>query len=166
MNNQVLWTIVGAASGAILSLIASVVYEHAMLLKRPSRFFGKWHSSWQPSITPGWNWVNEDLFIERRYGKIFLRNENNSGGFPWRGKARLVGNKFLVGEWKSLLPSSQLKGTFTLAIGYNGSYMCGFFFAPDMPTPKLISAFVLGRKPEDVETGKRKLMQAKIVYPR
>jgi hypothetical protein len=58
------------------------------------------------------------------------------------------------------------KRDITLAIGYNGKYMCGFFFGPDMPKPKLMSAFILGRKPEDVETGKRKLMQAKIVYPR
>lgn len=156
----------GATIGAILSLIAYIAYEHALLLRKPSEFFGKWQSSWQPTITPSWDWVNEELVIKRRFGKIFLQNYNNSGGYHWRGRARIVENKFLIGEWKSTKHGAQMEGTFTLAIGYEGGYMCGFFFAPDTPTQKIVSAFVLGRTLKDIEDGKQKLMKAKIVFPR
>ena len=94
---ELLWTAIGAA----LSLVFVIIYEVAKQLRTPAGLFQVWHSTWQPTFDPGWDWVTEELEIRRGIRGIRVQNRRNSGGFEWHGTARLVDNTYLLGEWRS-----------------------------------------------------------------
>jgi hypothetical protein len=156
-----LWALVGA----LLSLMAYVAWEHLLLLRRPSGFFGEWRSSWQPTVNSGWHWVTENLIVRRRFGRVVLENSNNSAGYEWRGVGRIIDDRYISGQWKSLKPGSQSRGLFVLVMGFEGGYLVGFFFGEEKPGSKVTSGVVLGRTEQDVENAKKRLRTARPVLP-
>jgi hypothetical protein len=157
---QLIWTLLGAILGAIFSLIAYVFYESYLLIKQRQDLFTTWKSSWQPTLTKEFEWIEEDLTISRRWGKIFLKSANNSGGFEWEGNAKLIKNELLCGEWYSTKPNSNVKGTFALEFGFDGQYMIGFLFTSDIPEKsKVATGFVLGKTVEALGTGRKRLQE-------
>jgi hypothetical protein len=157
-----LWALVGG----LLSLMLYVGWEQLLLLRRPQGFFGEWLSSWQPTVDSGWHWVTERLNVRRRFGRVVLENHDNSAGYKWRGSGRIIDDRYISGQWKSIKPGSQSAGVFVLVMGFEGSYMVGFFFGEEKPDSKVTSGFVLGRTQEDVETAKRRLRTARPMLPR
>jgi hypothetical protein len=151
---QFLWAVVGA----FFSLLLYVGYERVLLLRRPKGFFADWHSSWQPTFALDLHWVTERLKIGKRFGRVVLESRENSEGYEWRGTARILDDRFIVGEWKSVKPGSQASGAFVLVMGLEGQYMIGLFLGPEAPGLKVASGFVLGRKPDDIDTAKNRLV--------
>ncbi|MDE2216794.1 MAG: hypothetical protein KGJ87_06505 [Planctomycetota bacterium] len=121
---------------------------------------------WQPTIDTGWDWVSENLVISRRWGKVVIRNSDNSRGYKWEGRARIYEDRFLLGEWKSKKPGAHSGGIFGLTLGFEGNYMCGYFIGPDTASSKIGSGFVLGRTEADVVQAKQRLEKSRIVFPR
>nr|VFJ47163.1 MAG: hypothetical protein BECKDK2373C_GA0170839_101732 [Candidatus Kentron sp. DK] len=150
--------------GAVFSLVVYIAYEHFFsLIPQRADFFGKWYSSWQPVIEKPMDWVEEELLITRRMGKIKLKSNNNTGGYEWEGSGKIYRKRFMFGEWRSCFHGSCVEGVFIITLGMEGGYMCGFFMASDNATDKLATAFALGRTLEDLERAQDRLRRASVV---
>jgi hypothetical protein len=93
-------------------------------------------------------------------------NRDNSAGYEWRGVARIIDDRYIAGQWKSVKPGSQSSGVFVLVMGFDGNYMVGLFFGEDRPGAKLTSSFVLGRTEVDVENAKSRMRSTRPVLRR
>ena len=49
---------------------------------------------------------------------VVLENHDNSDGYEWRGTGRIVGDRYISGQWKSTKPGSPSAGLFVLAMGF------------------------------------------------
>ena len=95
-----------------------------------------------------------------------LASAANSAGYEWKGTGRIIDDRYISGQWKSLKPGSQSGGLFVLVMGFEGGgYMVGFFFGEEKPGTKVTSGFVLGRTNQDVENAKSRLRTARPVFP-
>jgi len=157
---------VWAAVGALLGILFSAIYEFAGNLRSPANLRGTWNSTWQPTSSAGWDWVTEDLDVRRSPFGIRLRNRNNAAGFEWEGKGNLVRGTYLIGEWQSRKPGSNSEGVFALTYATDGNCLLGFFLSRDLDRGKIASGFVLGRTPQDMKEGRRKLESMRIRYPK
>jgi hypothetical protein len=158
---ELLW----AAIGSALSLIFYVLYEFVGQLRIPVDLFHVWHSTWQPTVALGWEWVTEELEIRRTICGIRMINRNNSRDFKWQGKARLIDNTYLIGEWKSLKPGANTEGVFSLTFSTEGNCLLGFFMSRDLDREKIASCFALGRTLDDMKEGRKKLESRQIKFP-
>ena len=159
---ELLWATIGAA----LSLVFYIIYEGAKQLRTPARLFRVWHSTWQPTVETGWDWVTEELEMRRSIRGIRLENHHNSGGFEWQGTARLVDNTYLLGEWRSTKPGSNAEGVFALTFATDGNCLLGYFLSRDLDRGKIASGFVLGRTEHDMIEGRKKLESMRIKFPK
>ncbi|GEM_PF-6581840 len=159
---QLIWVIAGAAIG----LLFQVLYEFVGQLRVPVALFQEWHSTWQPTSAAGWDWVTEVLEIRRGIFGIRLKNRDNSKGFEWQGKAKLVDKTYLIGEWKSMKPGSNAEGVFALTFETDGNCLLGYFLSRDLDRRKIASGFVLGRTEQDMLEGRKKLSEMRIRFPR
>ncbi len=137
--------------GAVLGYTFQVAHEFIGQLRAPRGLFCTWQSSWQPTSVPESKWVSEELKIKRTVFGIQLININNSDGYEWIGKAKLINNKHLIGEWKSTKHGATAEGVFSLVFHIDGSFLTGFFQGPDLGQGKITSRFVLGRTKEDMK---------------
>jgi hypothetical protein len=78
--------------------------------------------------------------------------------------ARVIQDKFLIEEWQELSPGAYASGVFMLAIDSEGRYKIGHSLGVNTPKTKIIGAFILGRDPTNVEAGKGRLKEARIVF--
>ena len=133
---------------------------------RPSSgLLGVWYSTWQPTAVQDWDWVTEKVEIKRSltWG-IRIQNKDNSKQFRWAGKARLIDNTYLVGEWKSLNPGSNAEGVFALTFTTDGDSLIGYFLTRDLDRHKYSSGFILGRNELGMKAAKRKWLRLKLRY--
>jgi hypothetical protein len=144
-----------AILGAVVGYIIQLDHEYIGQLRAPTGLFDEWHSSWQPTGILDCSWVTEKLVIKRTILGIRLVNECNTGGYEWEAKAKLIQNKYLIGEWKSTKPGSTAEGIFALVFSIDGSYLSGVFIGPDSGRGKIASGFVLGRTYKDMDRARK-----------
>jgi hypothetical protein len=156
-----LWAFVGA----VMSQLVYLLYELFGQIRMPVNLFGEWYSTWQPTTEPGWDWVEETVTIRRSIFGIRLINDNNSKGYVWQGKGKLIHKKYLVGEWASRRPGSNAEGIFALTFESDGRCLLGYFMSRDVNRRKIISGFVLARTKEEMINGRKRLIAMRPQFP-
>lgn len=159
---ELLW----AAAGALFSLVFYIMYEFAGSLRTPTGLFQVWHSMWQHTSTSSWDWVTEKIEVRRSLlGGIRLISLG-SPSEKWTGKARMVSNTYLIGEWKSKVPGSHSEGVFALTFATSGRYLMGYFLSRDLDRGKIASGFVVGRTEQDAQEARQRLESMRIKFPK
>ena len=75
--------------------------------------------------------VDNTLFSEAipTYDGYRILTVQENAKLQWRFDAKLIGNAFLAGPWRSTRPGSRSQGYMTLQLSRNGTYMCGHDYA-------------------------------------
>ena len=74
--NNILITLFGAVVGALLS-VAIPIYMSFRRFNAGPKLTGEWKAVYQAVFQPGEPWVNEQVTMRFRFGKIFFRTTSN-----------------------------------------------------------------------------------------
>ena len=163
MPDALIWTV----SGAVLSVILQTLFNYIGQMKSGTNLYGKWHSAWQPAVEDGWTWINEVVVIKKTLFGIGIESmDDNDIKWRWKGRAKLVDDTYLTGEWMAISPGSNVEGVFALTFSMNGKYLMGFFLSRDTNKPKIITSFILGRTLKDVKEAQDRMQKLRIKYPK
>ncbi len=158
--------VAGGLIGAVFSILLTLGWAWLVQLRTPVELYRTWYSTWQPTSLRDWSWVTEKVTIKKGLMGIRLSSSENSAGHRWQGHGKLVGNTYLIGEWRSVLPGSNAEGVFALTMTVEGNGMIGYFFTRDLDRKKVASGFVLGRSEGEMIEAKKKLIASRVRFPK
>jgi hypothetical protein len=123
---------------------------------------GDWQSTWQTNSTTQKAWATEQVHINVKWGRWRLQNSGNDCHYEWVGKATMVGDTYIAGTWQSKRKPSS-RGAFILLLSdleEQGDTFIGFFVGPNDKNLANYGAWVMTRKPENLEKAKVQLGEA------
>ncbi len=150
-------TIYGAILGTILSLFIPLIWDWIKLARSPLRpTQGKWFSKYQTNSTSQ-DWANEEVEISYSFGRIKMKSIRNQLGHQWEGKAKIVDQRYLVGDLYSVKPGARTLTSFILVIDQQGGSLYGRWIKPSTKNIVITGRWVLGKKETDVEVARKRI---------
>lgn len=153
--------IVVAVICAVLSAVAT--YYTPLLLsaiqsEHRKHLSGDWLSTSYASTEKGW--VKDTIEITISPISITLQNRQKPHGFDYEGTAKFVGNRHLVGDWKSKRQGATNSGPFSMTIEPQGRYFFGFYGGRDDDGSYRWHGWCLARNEKDLEIAKLRLIDS------
>jgi len=162
MTSDTLW---GAIIGAFFSFVLPIVWDWIKLRRSPLRpATGVWISKYQTGLTTK-NWKDEVIEISYKFGQLKLKSIKNELGHQWEGKAKVVDNRLLVGELRSVKLGARTLTSFILVIHQQGDYLYGRWIKTSTKNIVITGRWVLGRTEADVEMAKNQTETANKMIP-
>lgn len=116
LSKELLWAIVGA----LLSLVLPAMVFR--IRQSRSKFHDVWHSRYQGIDEASSSWVSEMVTVTTRFGRLRLKNSDNSGEYDYTAYGKLFKEDYLHGEWTSQYPGGTNRGVFVLTFPHDWSF--------------------------------------------
>jgi len=156
--SQIPWIelIISAILGAVCSyFLPKIIFSFK--IKNKSNLSGNWKAKWQPQSKDFEDWVTEDMNIRYRLDVLIFVNSNNSKGYEYKCKGKMLRNNYILGEWASTKHGATAAGGFILTLSPQGNFIYGYMTGPNNQGIIKSSKFILGRTDEDVVLGEKQL---------
>jgi hypothetical protein len=159
--------LVGAVISILLTALVTSIADRRHYDRRKI-YSSNWISTWQisPDIKPDWaierveikhNWRSTGKFR----GRLALKCFENSHKCEWTGYADVIGNRDIIGEWRSTKPGSHASGVFAFTISPRGDFMYGYGIGEGESAGNkiIVGAWVLARRQQDIQRAKDSLWE-------
>jgi hypothetical protein len=123
---------------------------------------GNWISAVQPVYYASRGWHVQTVKIISMADGYRVQTQPGKDKLQWRLDAKLIGNAFFAGPWRSTRAGSRSQGYMTLQVSRNGSYMCGHDYAMVFEESKAhFGVLLLARSSDTLEEAWRAMRAAR-----
>ncbi|MEM8549247.1 MAG: hypothetical protein AAGF10_00505, partial [Verrucomicrobiota bacterium] len=123
---SILFTILGAILGAAASIyITWRLKQHAY--KVDKFVLGRWYSTYQSLDYAGLPWVDEEVIISVKQGKLVFTNTEKNEELNYVAHGDLFEDSYIIGEWKSKNAGAHGGGIFSLLRTPKGGIIYGYW---------------------------------------
>ncbi|MGZ3305393.1 MAG: hypothetical protein ACXU8U_05990 [Asticcacaulis sp.] len=148
--------------GVILSQIVARWDSWHQIANR-SDLRGEWLSA---SFAVGHNIVYDTVTISKKWGKLYLKNKENSYGYMYDASCIVENNNILSGAWRSTRRGSITKGRMIMIVDPQGTSMFGVFSGKAKDTKDVILGWAMARDHKELDLAVQAMKKSIVAYKR